>query len=65
MVESHNGPEETTHTKQGLGYHIGVVTVNGWRAVRGGGELGNWGDEISINGEDGERLRPTLSPASS
>ncbi len=26
-------------------------TANGWRAVRGGG-LGNWGDEISVNGVD-------------
>ncbi len=29
------------------------------------GVLGNWGDEISVNGEDGERLLPKLSPASS
>ncbi len=27
-----------------------------------GGGGGNWGDEISVNGEDGERLLPKLSP---
>ncbi len=27
--------------------------------------LGNWGDEISVDGEDGEELLSTLSPASS
>ncbi len=32
----HNAPEETTYTKQGFGQHIGVGTINGWRAVRGG-----------------------------
>ncbi len=31
----------------------------------GGGGLGNWGDEISVNGEDGEKLLSTLSTTSS
>ncbi len=30
-----------------------------------GGGLGNWGDEISVDGEDGEELQSTLSPTSS
>ncbi len=41
-------------------------TVKGCRAVRGGGGgLGNRGDEISVNGEDGEKLQSTLSKISS
>ncbi len=41
--------------------------VNRRRAVRGGGggDLGNWGDEISVNGGDGEKILSTLSPTSS
>ncbi len=61
----HNGPEEITYTKQGLGQYIKVGTVNEWHAVRGWGGLGNRGDEISVNGGDGEKLLSTLSPASS
>ncbi len=38
-------------------------TVNGWRAVEGGG-VWNWRDESSVNEEDGERLSK-LSPTSS
>ncbi len=30
----------------------------------GKGGLDNWGNEISVNGEDGEKLLPTLSPTS-
>ncbi len=26
----HNGPEETTYIKQGVGLHIEVITVNWW-----------------------------------
>ncbi len=33
--------------------------------VRGGERLGDWGDECSANGEDGERLLSKLSPTSS
>ncbi len=36
-------------------------TVNGWRAC-GGGELGDWGDESSVNEGDGEMLLSKLSP---
>ncbi len=31
----------------------------------GGGALGNWGDESSVNGEKIGTLRSTLSPSSS
>ncbi len=31
----------------------------------GGGGLEDWGDEILVNGEDGERLLSKLSPTSS
>ncbi len=62
----HNEPGETTYTKQGFGQHIEVGTVNGCRAVRGGGlGLGNWGGEISVNGEGGEKRLPTCFPTSS
>ncbi len=56
-----NWLEETTNTKQGLGQYMEVGTVNGWRAGGGGG-LGNWGDEISVNGGDGESLMSKHSP---
>ncbi len=39
--------------------------VNGWRLVRGEGELRNWGDDISVNGGDGEKRLSTLSPSPS
>ncbi len=32
--------------------------VDGWRAVRGEGVLGNWDDETSVNREDGENVCP-------
>ncbi len=42
----HNGPEETTYTKQGFGQHIEVITVNGWFAGEMGEgesrEMGRW-----------------------
>ncbi len=31
----------------------------------GGGRGGNWGKEMSVNGEDGEKLLSKLSPTSS
>ncbi len=36
-------------------------TVNGWCVVGGGGGRVR-GDEIFVNGEDGEKLMSTLSP---
>ncbi len=51
----HNGPDETTYIKQGVGLHIEMITFNGWCA-------GGKGGECSINGGDGERLLSKLSP---
>ncbi len=51
------GPEETTCIEQGVDKHLEMLTVNGW----GGGE-GEWGDECSVNGGDGERLMSKRSP---
>ncbi len=42
-----------------------MSTVSGWHAVREGGGLKNWGDEISVNGEDGEKPLSKLSPTCS
>ncbi len=39
-------------------------TVNGWLAIGGGG-LGDWGDESSVNEEEGKILLLKLSPTSS
>ncbi len=30
--KGHNGPEETTYIKQGVGLHKEMITVNGWCA---------------------------------
>ncbi len=42
----HNGPEETTYTKQGFGQHKEVITVTGWFAGEMGGgvsrQMGRW-----------------------
>ncbi len=38
--------------------------TNVWRAG-GGGELGDWKDKSSVNGEGGERLLSKLSPTPS
>ncbi len=41
-----------------------MITVNGWCAS-GMGEgvgVGRWGDECSVNGGDGESLRPKRFP---
>ncbi len=51
--------------KTGFGQHVEVITVNGWRTVWSRGGLGNRGDEISVNWENGEKLLSTLSPTSS
>ncbi len=32
VKEGHNGPEEATYMKQGVGLHIDLITVNGWFA---------------------------------
>ncbi len=36
----HNGPEETTYIKQGVGLRIDMTTVTGWCA---GGKVGGVG----------------------
>ncbi len=60
----HNGPEETTYIKQGVGLRIDMITVNGWcaggKVGRGVGKRG--GDECSVNGGGGERLLSKLPP---
>ncbi len=33
-----------------------METGNEWCANRGRGGLGNWGDKISVNGEDGKKM---------
>ncbi len=38
--------------------------VDRWLAVGGGG-VGNWGDEISVYGEDGETLMSKIYPTPS
>ncbi len=38
-----------------------MMTVNG-RFADGMGGVGKWGDECSVNGGDGERIRSKLSP---
>ncbi len=55
---SHHGSEESTSTKQGFRIHIEVEAVDWWRAVRGEEGLGNWGNKISLNQEDGENVCP-------
>ncbi len=42
------GLKKPHRKQQGFGQHTEVGTVNGWRALL----LVNWGDEISVNGED-------------
>ncbi len=48
-----NGSEETACIEQAVGKHLEILTVNGWG---GGGGVGEWGDECSVNGGNGERL---------
>ncbi len=39
-----------------------MITVIKWCAGGTGGSEEDWGDERSVNGEDGERLVSKLSP---
>ncbi len=39
----HNGPEETTYVKQGVGLCIDMIHVNGWCAGGGVGKKGGGG----------------------
>ncbi len=50
----YNGKSQRTwkYTEQRFAQNIELGTVNGWRAVF----LGNWGDEISVSGEDGGKI---------
>ncbi len=38
-----------------------MISVSGWGAGKMGG-VGEWGDECSVNGGDGERLLSKLYP---
>ncbi len=55
----HNGPEETTYMKHGVGLHIKMITVNGWCAD---GKGGGGGVRVQTTLGDGERLLSNLSP---
>ncbi len=39
-----------------------MITVNGLCAGGGGIDLGNWGDECSVNRKDGEKFLSKLYP---
>ncbi len=38
-----------------------MITVNGWYVGGMEGGVGEWGDECSVNGGDGERRLPKFS----
>ncbi len=68
MIMIFNGKKQaTTDLKKPDRQNRGWDNICRWGLLTGdlqlGREgLGNWGDEISVNGEDGERLLSKLSP---
>ncbi len=70
MIMMHNHKKQaTTGLKKPRRQNRDLGNTQRWALLKGGvqlggGGLGTWEDEISVNGEDGERLLSKSSPAS-